>query len=250
MRGKAPQGLPHGAVFGITPAYAGKRYLSRIGDALMGDHPRLCGEKLCRQRGFRQNTGSPPPMRGKVRVGEAYSRAYRITPAYAGKRSSLFQFLFLSRDHPRLCGEKFLSALWKIFLTGSPPPMRGKAAETLTDSGCIGITPAYAGKSRAIPSRSRRFWDHPRLCGEKEYEEDNNPILLGSPPPMRGKAGEAWQKNNQSRITPAYAGKRPLKTVVKSRFWDHPRLCGEKFFQIKINRVFEGSPPPMRGKGF
>ena len=25
--------------------------------------------------------------------------------------------------------------------------MRGKAAETLTDSGWIGITPAYAGKS-------------------------------------------------------------------------------------------------------
>ncbi len=30
---------------------------------------------------------------------------------------------------------------------GSPPPMRGKAAETLTGSGWIGITPAYAGKS-------------------------------------------------------------------------------------------------------
>ena len=30
-------------------------------------------------------------MRGKVRVGEAYSRAYRITPAYAGKSRFLYE---------------------------------------------------------------------------------------------------------------------------------------------------------------
>ena len=34
--------------------------------------------------------------------------------------------------------------------------------------------------------------------------------IIGSPPPMRGKAGKAWQENNQSRITPAYAGKRQI----------------------------------------
>ena len=45
MRGKAPVHLPSTTEIRITPAYAGKRYLSRIGDALMGDHPRLCGEK-------------------------------------------------------------------------------------------------------------------------------------------------------------------------------------------------------------
>ena len=45
-------------------------------------------------------------MRGKVRVGEAYSRAYRITPAYAGK-SGLHDVLPVpAEDHPRLCGEK------------------------------------------------------------------------------------------------------------------------------------------------
>ena len=45
---------------------------------------------------------------------------------------------------------------------------------------------------------------------------------------MRGKAGEAWQKNNQSRITPAYAGKRRQALLFQKLEKDHPRLCGEK----------------------
>ena len=45
MRGKAPQGLPHGANFGITPAYAGKSYFHENNPRKNQDHPRLCGEK-------------------------------------------------------------------------------------------------------------------------------------------------------------------------------------------------------------
>ena len=45
--------------------------------------------------------------------------------------------------------------------------MRGKAAETLTGSGWIGITPAYAGKRNARAWRQSQLGDHPRLCGEK-----------------------------------------------------------------------------------
>ena len=48
-------------------------------------------------------------MRGKVRVGEAYSRAYRITPAYAGKSRPPQNAIVTKRDHPRLCGEKVLT---------------------------------------------------------------------------------------------------------------------------------------------
>ena len=49
------------------------------------------------------------------------------------------------------------------------------------------ITPAYAGKS----SREAIFF---------------NPVL-GSPPPMRGKASCAEISTNSNGITPAYAGK-------------------------------------------
>ena len=85
-------------------------------------------------------------MRGKVRVGEAYSRAYGITPAYAGKSKGLYLHVDVTRDHPRLCGEKqyFLSLVRKYM--GSPPPMRGKVSHRSAIIKCIRITPAYAGK--------------------------------------------------------------------------------------------------------
>ena len=250
MRGKDHLDANAIPTAGITPAYAGKSSFQNRSFSSREDHPRLCGEKSLRKHSVMWRAGSPPPMRGKVRVGEAYSRAYRITPAYAGKRSSLFQFLFLSRDHPRLCGEKFLSALWKIFLTGSPPPMRGKAAETLTDSGCIGITPAYAGKRPHHTVQKGSSWDHPRLCGEKQSYLKTSKSKKGSPPPMRGKAQAAVWTELSIRITPAYAGKSDFVAVHKFILKDHPRLCGEKDELDDGAKTATGSPPPMRGKVF
>ena len=56
--------------------------------------------------------GSPPRVRGKVKV-QSTLRLER-------------------RDHPRVCGEKFCnsSSVWS--LTGSPPRMRGKASDVRT----------------------------------------------------------------------------------------------------------------------
>ena len=52
--------------------------------------------------------------------------------------------------------------------------------------------------------------------------------MLGSPPPMRGKVGDAF--------------------LVANRVRDHPRLCGEKHMVQKRSTPIWGSPPPMRGK--
>ena len=73
------------------------------------------------------NTGSPPPMRGKVGIEGLTPPKTGITPAYAGKS---FQFHFVidnNRDHPRLCGEKNQGRRKRNGFLGSPPPMRGKA---------------------------------------------------------------------------------------------------------------------------
>ena len=91
----------------------------------------------------------------------------RITPAYAGKRSSRWILERVYRDHPRLCGEKrpFEAVVYRY--VGSPPPMRGKAEEIRVLNIEGRITPAYAGK-RAIPDDEKQDRkDHPRLCGEK-----------------------------------------------------------------------------------
>ena len=52
----------------------------------------------------------------------------RITPAYAGKRDS--RLIYLTNNQ------------------GSPPPMRGKVPIAGTCKTPVGITPAYAGKSK------------------------------------------------------------------------------------------------------
>ena len=70
-------------------------------------------------------------------------------------------------DHPRLCGEKLSAQLCTIHRAGSPPPMRGKAAETHTAGFYKRITPAYAGKRFVNVGNRFWKWDHPRLCGEK-----------------------------------------------------------------------------------
>ena len=86
-------------------------------------------------------------MRGKGRYMQYVSKSTRITPAYAGK-----SFVFRLggggiRDHPRLCGEKKVSATALEKLLGSPPPMRGKEGEDYESKADDRITPAYAGKS-------------------------------------------------------------------------------------------------------
>ena len=66
-------------------------------------------------------------MRGKEAVVIGYRNFRGITPAYAGKSASPPQILHGFKDHPRLCGEKHLLSTIKLYHTGSPPPMRGKA---------------------------------------------------------------------------------------------------------------------------
>ena len=110
--------------------------------------------------------------------------------------------------------------------------MRGKAFPTSPDFLKNRITPAYAGKSENRGVSGRKPRDHPRLCGEKRICRVFLVLLVGSPPPMRGKGSLYLLISGSHGITPAYAGKRAKKSVMRSAGQDHPRLCGEKFMQL------------------
>ncbi len=187
MRGKGCGQLHSLPVVGITPAYAGKRCKNVAVQSPKQDHPRLCGEKESRLTELKKYPGSPPPMRGKVSRYDGKYNFYRITPAYAGKRSAWFLRSPLKRDHPRLCGEKRKFPMCPAILQGSPPPMRGKEAMQHLIKLVKGITPAYAGKSYDRHWQCSAGGDHPRLCGEKLLLCRQSRPLWGSPPPMRGK---------------------------------------------------------------
>ena len=55
----------------------------------------------------------------------------------------------------------------KDWAKGSPPPVRGKGAESVEYVLDDRITPACAGKSDIRAMIEDVFEDHPRLCGEK-----------------------------------------------------------------------------------
>ena len=106
-------------------------------------------------------------MRGKVPIHDTVFFHVGITPAYAGKSMELSSNIMVSKDHPRLCGEKASTKAWELWGTGSPPPMRGKGQNSTVFVESEGITPAYAGKSSRIANIRAASEDNPRLCGEK-----------------------------------------------------------------------------------
>ena len=106
--------------------------------------------------------------------------------------------------------------------------MRGKAYTSGKNIVIDWITPAYAGKSFDHSASFSSVRDHPRLCGEKEERNPSDYVLLGSPPPMRGKDTTGKNLTMTAGITPAYAGKSFWLLVAGGNTRDHPRLCGEK----------------------
>ena len=209
MRGKDLDDWTDPSAPGITPAYAGKSDAACIHGAVVGDHPRVWGEKW------------PAALYVEMERG--------ITPAYAGKSFSSSSSFVLYWDHPRVCGEKVLPLWLCVGSSGSPPRMRGKAG------------PADAGR--------KQLRDHPRVCGEKWGGILKTIAKGGSPPRMRGKVHLLFHFLTPTRITPAYAGKRPGNRCALQRTWDHPRVCGEKMSDGGIKAPDMGSPPRMRGKG-
>ena len=167
MRGKGMSNSHKLSMLGITPAYAGKSDVNEsirtakagspppmrgkvselaIVDSVLVDHPRLCGEKVRSLRPHQTLAGSPPPMRGKGHTVGLTASVIGITPAYAGKSSNAFAVDWDGKDHPRLCGEKFWLTTLCTKMSGSPPPMRGKAVSVNNTQNTQRITPAYAGK--------------------------------------------------------------------------------------------------------
>ena len=151
--------------------------------------------------------GSPPRVRGKAEVRHERDQEPGITPACAGKRHCPRLRPGKTRDHPRVCGEKGARGKSCPARQGSPSRMRGKAGWPLCGLPCIGITPAYAGKSQPWRSYSQRRWDHPRVCGEKRPAVDGKRPLRGSPPHVRGKVKDPVPVSALVGITPACAGK-------------------------------------------
>ena len=206
------------------------------------------GEKQRAVADMRKAGGSPPRGRGKENHFSTNFTQKGITPAWAGKSDSASYTLPAWKDHPRVGGEKLLVLLSVGWWLGSPPRGRGKALSASMPILGAGITPAWAGKRFPSAPMALGSRDHPRVGGEKAMKVPPCQLVIGSPPRGRGKGSTARPKGLSGRITPAWAGKRPLEIRNKFNNRDHPRVGGEKSISAPNFGPGTGSPPRGRGK--
>ena len=69
-----------------------------------------------------------------------------------------------------MCGEHLASDAIPYLGPGSSPHVRGTLATKPDDLAASGIIPACAGNTPATGRKASRNGDHPRMCGEHEYD--------------------------------------------------------------------------------
>ena len=111
-----------------------------------------------------------------------------------------------------------------------------------------GITPAGAGKTMCVVTKTKTLQDHPRRCGENAVDYSAVYLYIGSPPQVRGKPCRCTALRKRCRITPAGAGKTFLPLGMSRISRDHPRRCGENHYTCFVRSANIGSPPQVRGK--
>ena len=135
---------------GSPPRMRGKPIKGAVAAYATGITPRACGENGYPIEIVETPVGSPPRMRGKHFDYYPAHDLFGITPAHAGKTFCGDFSVAFSRDHPRACGENRPSRVSRSRSRGSPPRMRGKLVIEVGKVVWDGITPAHAGKTKAI----------------------------------------------------------------------------------------------------
>ncbi len=110
---------------------------------------------------------------------------------------------------------------------GSPPRMWGIRNQGSIDPLFFRITPTYVGNTQEHPEGKKIDWDHPHVCGEYNRNQDQKPILQGSPPRMWGIRVPSHRSAAWARITPTYVGNTGMHLVNDNHLMDHPHVCGE-----------------------
>ena len=227
MRGTPGKFVRCRGVHRIIPAHAGNSCPTIPCTSARTDHPRACGELARCWIESSRVFGSSPRMRGTRDPVDACAFPLRIIPAHAGNSRIPPDRVTFRADHPRACGELWVSLGQAPTESGSSPRMRGTRLTTKPRRASSRIIPAHAGNSTGTPSRRTRIADHPRACGELRVYVREAWGIGGSSPRMRGTLQTLEQPRDRRRIIPAHAGNSGRCARACRRRADHPRACGE-----------------------
>ena len=145
VRGPPPALFMSFLGLGITPACAGTTFDLETIESSYRDHPRMCGDHSALRSSMRFSPGSPPHVRGPLVNSFCAKDCAGITPACAGTTFYWNICYFHSWDHPRMCGDHSKNQARSLYMTGSPPHVRGPLYTCSLLLLTLGITPACAG---------------------------------------------------------------------------------------------------------
>ena len=187
-------------------------------------------------------------MRGKPPSCPSYPRPSRNIPAYAGKTPKAASSISMNSEHPRVCGENYLTDADTMRPDGTSPRMRGKQRFPFEFKNIERNIPAYAGKTLSPELAPINAAEHPRVCGENHRTSFRYHASGGTSPRMRGKHGVVFGFGRHQRNIPAYAGKTHGWCPMFLPPSEHPRVCGENLSNTRQNSALVGTSPRMRGK--
>ncbi len=150
---------------GLIPAYAGRTPMWRCGCGLKEAHPRLRGADLDVDAEHGGGLGSSPLTRGGPLALRRCKAHAGLIPAYAGRTHDVGSFLWRWGAHPRLRGADVLLGRCSSLWWGSSPLTRGGQNERIFGTSCVGLIPAYAGRTPARSGLAVPIPAHPRLRG-------------------------------------------------------------------------------------
>ena len=147
-RGKRRLRLGSGVGLRLIPAHAGKTKYRYVRPAPGAAHPRSRGENASQRAALDGPRGSSPLTRGKPLCEQGGGGGVGLIPAHAGKTCRPLCSSPATTAHPRSRGENFVLPRQPWPVVGSSPLTRGKPRRGWMISGCQGLIPAHAEKTR------------------------------------------------------------------------------------------------------
>ncbi len=111
----------------FIPACAGNGSLRPTYWPATSVHPRVCGERVSPAAAETIRSGSSPRVRGTGVDGDRMTAVTRFIPACAGNGFDVNVIGLTTSVHPRVCGERGVSAEELVLENGSSPRVRGTA---------------------------------------------------------------------------------------------------------------------------
>lgn len=170
--------------------------------------------------------GSAPHARGRGRIRDILGFDLWFIPSPAGKGFSR-PAAALCRRFNSACAGKGVSASSSAARSGSPPHVRGRAANQGGRRARLRFTPARAGKGSRSPAPPTRRTVHSHMRGEGRDMGTRAGWPDGSPPHVRGRGGGVAVRWRLARFTPACAGRGANNVGTTCWVTVHSRIRGE-----------------------